>query len=177
MASARAAALLAKAGEALPTYGPVGQTLQNAAVLDLDVSRSLGAGADVFARAVAFVGGLGPQRSIAAVWPVDAEAILGATVLVAVPFGPVTLAALDRIVAVVDEPDRWGYAYGTLPGHPERGEEAFLVTRRPDGEVVMRVMARSRPAVPGGRLLVPVTVPIQRRYAHRYLAATAEATG
>ncbi len=35
-----------------------------------------------------------------------------------------------RVVYVVDEPDRRGFAYGTLPGHPETGEELFCV--RPD---------------------------------------------
>ena len=32
-----------------------------------------------------------------------------------------------RVVYVVDEPARRGFAYGTLHGHPESGEEAFLV--------------------------------------------------
>jgi uncharacterized protein (UPF0548 family) len=32
-----------------------------------------------------------------------------------------------RVVYIVDEPDRGGFAYGTLPGHPELGEEAFVV--------------------------------------------------
>ena len=41
-----------------------------------------------------------------------------------------------RVVWVVDEPDRRGFAYGTLPGHPESGEESFVVALRPDGEVV-----------------------------------------
>src|SRR4051794_8053903 len=30
-----------------------------------------------------------------------------------------------RIVYVVDEPRRRGFAYGTLPDHPEQGEESF----------------------------------------------------
>jgi uncharacterized protein (UPF0548 family) len=32
-----------------------------------------------------------------------------------------------RVVYTVDEPCRFGFAYGTLPGHAERGEERFLV--------------------------------------------------
>jgi uncharacterized protein (UPF0548 family) len=28
-----------------------------------------------------------------------------------------------RVVYVLDEPERRGFAYGTLPGHPESGEE------------------------------------------------------
>ena len=39
-----------------------------------------------------------------------------------------------RIVYVVDEPTRFGYAIGTLPHHVETGEERFLLTRR--GEAI-----------------------------------------
>lgn len=49
-----------------------------------------------------------------------------------------------RVVRVVDEPDRRGFAYGTLPGHPEVGEEAFLAERDAEGTWV-RVRAFSRP--------------------------------
>ncbi|WP_084729230.1 DUF1990 family protein [Streptacidiphilus neutrinimicus] len=72
-----------------------------------------------------------------------------------------------RIVWVVDEPDRYGWAYGTLTGHPECGEEAFLLTRDPDGGVRLDVTAFSRP---GGRVtralggLIPIG---QRLYARR----------
>ncbi len=37
------------------------------------------------------------------------------------------IAAPCEVVWTVDEPRRGGFAYGTLPGHPERGEEVFLV--------------------------------------------------
>ena len=39
-----------------------------------------------------------------------------------------------RILYVVDEPSRFGYAIGTLPHHVETGEERFLLTRR--GEAI-----------------------------------------
>ena len=51
-----------------------------------------------------------------------------------------------RVVYVIDEPDRKGFAYGTLPGHPERGEEAFVVERRADDSVWLVIRAFSRPA-------------------------------
>ena len=44
---------------------------------------------------------------------------------VIVHLGPVR--APCRVVYVVDEPDRRGFAYGTLPGHAESGEELFMV--------------------------------------------------
>ncbi|MEV5012000.1 DUF1990 domain-containing protein, partial [Streptomyces sp. NPDC055692] len=34
-----------------------------------------------------------------------------------------------RVVWTEQEPRRAGWAYGTLPGHPECGEESFLVDR------------------------------------------------
>ena len=50
-----------------------------------------------------------------------------------------------RVVYTVDQADCQGFAYGTLPGHPERGEEAFLVTIAGE-EVRFRIRAFSRPA-------------------------------
>src|SRR6516165_10414442 len=41
-----------------------------------------------------------------------------------------------RVVYAVDEESRFGFAWGTLPGHAERGEERFLVEwRRADDSV------------------------------------------
>src|SRR3954470_17593570 len=96
--------------------------------------------------------------------------VLDLTVAVAAPLGPVTAVAVCRVVAVIDEPDRYGFAYGTLPGHPERGEEAFVVQRRGD-DVVFTVKAFSRPAELLPRLGGPVTKAIQRSATQRYLKA------
>jgi len=51
-----------------------------------------------------------------------------------------------RVVYVVDEPARKGFAYGTLPGHPARGEESFIVEHRPDDSVWLTIRAFSRPS-------------------------------
>ena len=93
---------------------------------------------------------------------------LGLTVALAAPLGPLSAIALCRVVAMVDEPDRFGFAYGTLPGHPERGEEAFVV-ERVEGCVVFKIVAFSRPAEPLARLGGPVTRRIQQRTTVRYL--------
>ena len=53
---------------------------------------------------------------------------------VIVHLGPVR--APCRVVYVVDEPDRRGFAYGTLPGHAESGEELFVVRYDPATEEV-----------------------------------------
>ncbi|HEX5365696.1 MAG TPA: DUF1990 domain-containing protein [Acidimicrobiales bacterium] len=73
--------------------------------------------------------------------------------------GPVHVLAACRIVAVVDEADRFGFAYGTLRVHPARGEEAFVVERGPGGAVRMVVTAFSRP----NGLLMRLGGPVVRR--------------
>lgn len=54
-----------------------------------------------------------------------------------------------RIVYVVDESgpiSRFGFAYGTLPGHVESGEERFLIEwNRADDSVWYDILAFSRP--------------------------------
>lgn len=46
--------------------------------------------------------------------------------------GILTPNAPCQVVYVLDEPDRQGFAYGTLPGQPESGEEAFVIERADD---------------------------------------------
>jgi uncharacterized protein (UPF0548 family) len=72
---------------------------------------------------------------------------------------------------MVDEPDRFGFAYGTLPGHPEQGEVAMLVERHQRDRVVFRIVSFSRTVDPLARLGSPVTRLIQRRVTNRYVQA------
>ena len=89
---------------------------------------------------------------------------------VVVHLGPV--AAPCRVVYLVDEADRRGFAYGTLPGHAESGEELFLVRYDPvSDEVIAEVRAFSRHATWWSRLASPVTSLIQRIVTERYLRA------
>ena len=57
-----------------------------------------------------------------------------------------------RIVYVIDEPgsiQRFGFAYGTLPDHVEKGEERFMVEWNPTtGEVWYDILAFSPPRHP-----------------------------
>jgi uncharacterized protein (UPF0548 family) len=94
----------------------------------------------------------------------------GATfaIVIRLPAGFVT--AAGRIVRVLAEPERRGFAYGTLPGHPEQGEEAFALARSAD-RLVLTVQAFSRPRHPLARLGGPVTRALQRRTNLRYLDA------
>ena len=69
---------------------------------------------------------------------------VGGVVAMALGVGPVWTIGACRIVAVVDERDAFGFAYGTLAGHPERGEESWVLRRRSDGDVTLTVRAISR---------------------------------
>jgi uncharacterized protein (UPF0548 family) len=84
--------------------------------------------------------------------------------------GPVR--APCRVVYVIDEPDRRGFAYGTLPGHAESGEELFEVRYDPATEnVYAEVVAFSRHGTWWSRLGSPVTSLIQRVISQKYLRA------
>lgn len=89
--------------------------------------------------------------------------------VVRVPVLGRTVSAPFRVTRVLREPDRVGFAYGTLPGHPEVGEEAFLV-RRVGTETVFELRALSRPAFPYS-LAAPVGLLLQARFGDRYLRA------
>jgi uncharacterized protein (UPF0548 family) len=83
--------------------------------------------------------------------------------------------APGRVAYVLDEPDRAGFGYGTLPGHPERGEEAFLVVRA-QGRLRFEVIAFSRPHDLLVRLGRPVSRALQMRTIRSYLGAMEAAT-
>lgn len=160
-----------------PTYdGLVGRTLTGAAPgHGFVLEQPVGCGLDAFNAAREALRTLTPQRAVARIHPDDATATLGDDVIVAVPLGPVTVVATNRIVAVADELRRFGFAYGTLPGHPEDGEECFEVRLAADGVVTARIVVDAVPAIPLGRLVAPPVLFISRHYAHRYLAAIAQA--
>jgi uncharacterized protein (UPF0548 family) len=92
----------------------------------------------------------------------------GDTALLGVPFGPFRVKAPARVVYVIDEPNRKGFAYGTLHGHPEDGEEAFIVDRTEDGSVWLEIRAFSRPANRFWWLVYPVLRASQAFYTRRY---------
>lgn len=85
--------------------------------------------------------------------------------------GPLRLIAPCEVVWTVEEPDAAGFGYGTLPGHPQSGEESFLVTRDGKGRVWFTVTAFSRPARWFTRAAGPGTAVFQQLYARR-IAAT-----
>lgn len=82
-----------------------------------------------------------------------------------------------RIVYVIDEPRRFGFAYGTLPGHIERGEERFTVEWLADDTVWYDVRAVSQPRHWSAWLGYPVTRALQRRFGRASKASMLAATG
>jgi uncharacterized protein (UPF0548 family) len=101
----------------------------------------------------------------------DVTARSGARYELAVRVGPLTIREPVRVVAVVGEPERCGFSYGTLPGHPVSGEEAFVAHRSPDGRVWLTIRSLTRPADNGWRWVFPALLIAQRFYRGRYLRA------
>jgi uncharacterized protein (UPF0548 family) len=59
---------------------------------------------------------------------------------------PIWMLFPARVVYVVAERRRFGFAYGTVPEHPERGEERFLIEWNPeDDSVWYELLAVSQP--------------------------------
>ena len=95
----------------------------------------------------------------------------GAVAVLRLGWGRFGVNAPVRVVYVIDEEHRKGFAYGTLPGHPERGEEAFVVELLDGGEVAFTISAFSRPASLLARAGGPIGRAVQRWATHRYLHA------
>jgi uncharacterized protein (UPF0548 family) len=95
----------------------------------------------------------------------------GVVVAQTVGWGPLSLTSSCRVVYTVDEPARRGFGYGTLPGHPESGEEAFAVDLAPDGKVRLRLRSFSRPASVMMRAAGPAGFALQRFVVVRYVHA------
>jgi uncharacterized protein (UPF0548 family) len=101
--------------------------------------------------------------------PSNAALVPGQTVSLSIPILFVSMTATCRIVAAVNEPNRFGFTYATLPHHPEEGEESFLIERRPDGSSSYTITAVSRPAMFCTRLVPPLSRWLQSRIANKYL--------
>jgi uncharacterized protein (UPF0548 family) len=107
----------------------------------------IGSGAKVFADGVhALAGWQAHLRAGLRVAASAATAEPGTVVVLGLGAGAIRIAASCRVIYIVDEPHRRGFAYGTLPGHPERGEEALIIEHSGDGAVSFTITAFSAPA-------------------------------
>lgn len=157
-----------------PTYAYVGATQDMTAVPPgfqyVERRGLLGSGDTTFANASRALRQWQFFRAAGlAVQPGRAEVATGVDVKVGIRLGPARIWAPCRVVWVTAEADRYGFGYGTLPGHPFTGEEAFLVIREPDGKVWFEIRAFSRPAVWYTKAAGPLARSAQRWAAGRYL--------
>ncbi len=135
----------------------------------------LGRSPDVFARAAE---GLrrwqAHVRAGVAVRPPDAEVDEGLAVVMTVPVAALYVTVACRVVYLVEQPARSGFAYGTLPHHLIEGEEAFLVERDDEGTVRFSVSAFLRPRGLALRAMGPLIEVIDHRLVRRYLGGLQE---
>lgn len=130
----------------------------------------LGEGAEVWERACQALREWQPHRAAGmTVTPPEAPLERGTTVVTTIRLGPLLAVAPCRLVDVVDDAGRFGFSYGTLPGHPEQGEEAFVVTLDRAGTVRFEIVAFSRPRLLLARLGGPLARAVQRRATRRYV--------
>ena len=101
----------------------------------------------------------------------DGPIAVGTNVAFSAPLPIGSVVGTCRIVVVIDESNRYGFAYGTLSVHPERGEEAFVVSRDDHGNVRLDIEGVSRPVQPLARLVPRFADRIQDRAVRRYLEA------
>jgi uncharacterized protein (UPF0548 family) len=180
----RLEALLQRSRAAVPTYHEVGAT--RPAVLagapmpqgyhHLRYQRLIGTGQAAFEAAGACVLSWGTHRGVGfELRATEPRAIEGATVAFGIGRGPVALLASCRVVWSMDTAQRCGFGYGTLPGHPETGEEAFVVSRDSADRVWVEIVAFSNPARWYSRLGAPAVLVLQRVAVAAYARAVARA--
>ncbi|QYM79995.1 DUF1990 domain-containing protein [Horticoccus luteus] len=187
-AETKVSALLARQQGAALSYAQIGASATPAtpAGFNLDHNRiGLGRGAAAYAAARAAVARWEmfprPWTRIA-----PANAPIEAGTVVAMQAHALGLWWLNacRIVYVVDEAApvrRWGFAYGTLPAHVERGEERFTVEWRDDDSVWYDLRAFSQPRYWAARVAKPLARRLQRKFVRdsqaAMVAAVARETG
>ncbi|GAA2457993.1 DUF1990 domain-containing protein [Actinomadura vinacea] len=153
------------------TYDEVGAT-RNADIPSgyrwLRVRTELGSGPEVMRNAADALMEFWMHRALPAKVTASApRAAAGVAVELRLGAGPLRVSAPCRVVWAEDGDRRAGWAYGTLPGHPASGEEAFVVHMDDSGDVWLTVTAFSRPVSRVMRLAGPLAPIFQRAYARR----------
>lgn len=176
---ARLEALLRRCQSDSLTYEPVGVSLDGDVQTSLERARweTVLDGADSFSRGCAALREWSVHRGSGLSVVADGALTAGTNVAMAAPLPIGFVECACRVVAVVDEPGVFGFAYGTLSVHPERGEEAFILRRAPDGSARFAIDAVAMPAHPLARLAPGLARVLQNQAGKRYLAAMQRATG
>jgi uncharacterized protein (UPF0548 family) len=96
--------------------------------------------------------------------PEQASIVVGEIVAMYARFGGLWWRNSCRIIYVIDESTRFGFAYGTLPGHVECGEELFLVEIDTAGDVWYTIKAFSKPRFWMARIGYPIMRLLQAKF-------------
>jgi len=144
----------------------------------------LGQGSECFDRALA---ALMDWRQLQLGWAEACQAQgppeVGAVVVIRARAFGLWLLAPVRVLYVFDEREAGGgrvagFAYGTLTGHVEAGEERFVLRQDPHtGNVRYEILAVSRPAHPLVRWGSPLARRAQRRFGRESCAAMVRIVG
>lgn len=130
----------------------------------------LGVGAKTFARArEAMQNWTMYQLSWTRIYPADPPIAVGKVVCVVVNHGFCWSTNPCRIVYVLEEKgetEKFGFAFGTLPGHSEAGEERFTVERnQADDSVWFELLAFARPHDIFAKIGFPFVSFFQKKFA------------
>ncbi len=111
------------------TYAEVGATVgaRPSGYQHLRATRVVGSGGELFDQCGETVPSWGVQRGAGLLVIPGSRVEVGAENRIGLRLGPLRTWATCRVVYVLDEAERKGFAYGTLPGQPESGEESFIV--------------------------------------------------
>jgi len=136
-----------------------------------EASAVIGVGDELWERATAEVLRWGVKTASGFTVHPAAPVMPGARVTVIARVLGIAVVEPVEVVTVVDRPDRVGFAYRTLPGHPVDGEEAFIVHRDgPDVQLTVRSLTRPASQQPW-KALHPGLRIVQRVARRRYLRA------
>ena len=161
-----------------PEVGATRQGLPDGYAIDHNRVK-LGTGSEVFKRAVASLENwkqfdLGWVRMVPAGTSIEVDAVVA---ILTRHFGFWSLNAC-RVVYVIDQEEpvkKFGFAYGTLIDHVERGEERFTIEwHKADDSVWYDILAFSRPNKLSVKLLFPLARILQKRFARQSLSAMSQ---
>jgi uncharacterized protein (UPF0548 family) len=157
------------------TYAEVGATRapeMPAGYLHGEWTEVVGSGRATFERVAAAVLDWTPQRSVGLrVRATGSPGEVGTVVVLTAGLPRFGYDIPCRVVWASTTGDERGFAYGTLPGHPESGEECFTVRLAGGGDVVVAIRVFSRLATPAARAVPPVSRFAQGLATRRYLSS------
>lgn len=171
----------------LAAQKPAGATDWPTGFTHVDKTLAVGAGQDAFDALAEGILGWEIQRRAGLQVKAPPRAVVGAHVVSGFGVGQLRLPVPCEVVWAMEpqlvpgpggaEVQMAGFGYGTLPGHPALGEEAFIAMKNADGGVHFRLLAFSKPAGLIYALGAPVTRLTQAGVTRSYQQAARALTG